>query len=611
MNTPARTPHVAIAAVSLAVLLSAMVVGSPATAAPDCDVPVPPPICGPSEPPPPPTSPTGTLATATRIPTGIKVTGTAKDPDAAGEVAVQLSVNGTYRGSVQTAAGAFTVTVPAVAGRADVCAVAVNRNKGANTDLGCKTLTVAVNPFGHVDAVSVVPAGIRVQGWAIDPDTTAPIPVQVYADQRAAGSGTASVARTDVGSAYPLYGANHGFDITVPAGLGKHTVCVYGINTGLGANTDLGCTTVPTDPPLDPTKVTAKGHFTYADDGPTGCVPTTDRARQGRALAPSARVCSASGRSSRRSPTDSAGDLSYPTPLTAPGTTYAMRVFATNDAAAVNPQTGIDLGGTYWTEPGDPGTPIQRRADTNGVALDFSYDFTDRDRGKYFNIAETIRRARAFADARRGDSDPIPRVTLQPSAISTFYNMPVKEIDLSGDMVYADKAIVHEYGHFLEDHVGAFFPLPSLHNGCTVNVVGFPADSPMLAWMEGFADWFAQAVPRNDPEAGLVGESGTPSVTRLEASSCSPTPTVPGNAVELYVAGSLWDLTDASSTSEPFDPLSGMETTIMQIMDGPLDRDVLGLAAPTISKFRSAWTAQGLPLATLDSVLVGNRIPAA
>ena len=240
MTTPLGLHLRMTTAVSLAALLSAMVVGSPATAAPDCDVPVPPPICGPSEPPPPPTSPTGTLATATRIPTGIKVTGTAKDPDAAGEVAVQLSVNGTYRGSVQTAAGAFTSTVPAVAGRADVCAVAVNRNKGANTDLGCKTLTVAVNPYGHVDAVSVGPAGIRVQGWAIDPDTTAPIPVQVYADQRAAGSGTASVARTDVGNAYPLYGANHGFDITVPW-QAHGRICVTASNVSLGASASLGC----------------------------------------------------------------------------------------------------------------------------------------------------------------------------------------------------------------------------------------------------------------------------------------------------------------------------------------------------------------------------------
>ncbi len=73
--------------------------------------------------------------------------------------------------------------------------------------------------------------------------------------------------------------------------------------------------------------------------------------------------------------------------------------------------------------------------------LDFGYDFIDRNRGKYFNIAETIQRARAFADARRGDNDPITRFTVQPAAISTFYNAPVTEIDLTADMAYVDRTL--------------------------------------------------------------------------------------------------------------------------------------------------------------------------
>jgi hypothetical protein len=141
---------------------------------------------------------------------------------------------------VQTVNGTYTTTLAAVAGRAEVCAVADNGNKGFNTDLGCKTLTVAVNPVGRVDAVTVTPAGIRVQGWAIDPDTTAPLGVQVYADGRAAGSGVASVNRADVAAAQQLYGAAHGYDITVswqPHG----KVCVTAGNVGLGGNVSLGC----------------------------------------------------------------------------------------------------------------------------------------------------------------------------------------------------------------------------------------------------------------------------------------------------------------------------------------------------------------------------------
>jgi len=185
---------------------------------------------------------------------------------------------------------------------------------------------------------------------------------------------------------------------------------------------------------------------------------------------------------------------------------------------------------------------------------------------------------------------------------------------VTGDMAYVDRTIIHEYGHFLEDMIGAFLPLPSLHDGCTVTVLGVAAHSPMSAWMEAFASWFAQAVHRSDPAAGLIGDSangmGTFTKEQLETPTC-PSSRIPGNAVELSVAGSLWDLTDPNTTTEPFDTLVGHETNIFQIMDGPLDNSVLGLATPTISKFRAAWIARGLPLAPLDKILVGNGIPAA
>ena len=56
------------------------------------------------------------------------------------------------------------------------------------------------------------------QGWAIDPDTTAPLTVHVYVDGVWAGQSTAGVARPDVGNAYPGFGSGHGFDVTLPGG---------------------------------------------------------------------------------------------------------------------------------------------------------------------------------------------------------------------------------------------------------------------------------------------------------------------------------------------------------------------------------------------------------
>ncbi|MGH9244852.1 MAG: hypothetical protein ACRD29_11145, partial [Acidimicrobiales bacterium] len=100
------------------------------------------------------------------------------------------------------------------------------------------------NPFGHLDLVRRVPGGLRVAGWAIDPDTAAPISVHVYAAGVAHGT-SANRSRPDVGARYPAYGPDHGFDLTVPIGLGGVRVCAYGINVGRGTHNPLiGCHTV-------------------------------------------------------------------------------------------------------------------------------------------------------------------------------------------------------------------------------------------------------------------------------------------------------------------------------------------------------------------------------
>lgn len=117
------------------------------------------------------------------------------------------------------------------------------------------------DPFGSLDAVSTAPGGITVSGWAIDPETTAPIQVHVYVDN----TGTALVAdqsRPDVGSAYPGFGDRHGYSATIAAAAGQRRVCAYAINTGAGDNVQLGCRTVVVPSP-DPF-----GSFDGAAGGP-------------------------------------------------------------------------------------------------------------------------------------------------------------------------------------------------------------------------------------------------------------------------------------------------------------------------------------------------------
>ena len=88
------------------------------------------------------------------------------------------------------------------------------------------------DPEGNLDSVGRGPGGIRVSGWALDPDTAAPIDVHVYVDGVGAGIVTANTYRPDVGAAYPGYGNFHGYDAVVAySAAGNHTVCTYGINT--------------------------------------------------------------------------------------------------------------------------------------------------------------------------------------------------------------------------------------------------------------------------------------------------------------------------------------------------------------------------------------------
>ena len=108
------------------------------------------------------------------------------------------------------------------------------------------------NPIGHLDGTTVGPGDgsttdstVQVVGWALDPDTTAPIYVDLYVDSHMVGRATANQSRPDVGKAFPDYGPLHGFSMPVAMTAGTHQLCAYGINTESGnANPSLGCQTV-------------------------------------------------------------------------------------------------------------------------------------------------------------------------------------------------------------------------------------------------------------------------------------------------------------------------------------------------------------------------------
>lgn len=192
--------------------------------------------------------PRGYFDSATRVSGGVRVQGWALDPNTSAAIEVHVYVDGQgssiglanrERQDVAAAYPGYGANhgFDAIVGPgASVCAYGINVGNGTNSLLGC--LNVPVVPFGSLDVLTAQDDGMRVQGWAIDPDTSAPIDVHVYVDNRIVAGVNASLDRADVARSFPGLGAQHGYDIVVPNG---SRVCTYGINQGAGNNSLLGC----------------------------------------------------------------------------------------------------------------------------------------------------------------------------------------------------------------------------------------------------------------------------------------------------------------------------------------------------------------------------------
>jgi hypothetical protein len=206
-------------------------------------------------------APVGALTGAMGGSGTIAVSGWAIDPDTIGPIGVHVYVDAT--GVATTASSpadgidpayaaygrdhGFSLSIPAARGSHQVCAYAINAGAGGNVQLGCRTVAVSDAmiseqgraPVGALEQVIAGATGITATGWAIDPDTSSPIPVHMYVD--AAGTAfTANVARSDLPSVWGSYGTAHGFEASQPASPGMRNVCAYAINTA-GPPTLLGC----------------------------------------------------------------------------------------------------------------------------------------------------------------------------------------------------------------------------------------------------------------------------------------------------------------------------------------------------------------------------------
>lgn len=88
------------------------------------------------------------------------------------------------------------------------------------------------------------PGGVVISGWTLDYQADNPLSAHVYVDNVFSKAIYADLSRPDIGNAFPEFGADHGFEDYVSVAPGTHTVCVYAINEGPGANALVGCKSV-------------------------------------------------------------------------------------------------------------------------------------------------------------------------------------------------------------------------------------------------------------------------------------------------------------------------------------------------------------------------------
>ena len=186
----------------------------------------------------------------------VTVNGWLIDPDTTSPITVAVTVDGRFHlatagnprndvASVHPSYGpnhGYSVEVPVLNGRHSICVSALNVGGGEDRLIGCKWITASnPQPQGNVESITTTATSVTVKGWARDPDTSNPIDVHVYVDN-GAKAGRADLPRPDLARYFSS--TNHGYEVTVPATPGPHTVCVYGINVPAGNNPSLGCRTV-------------------------------------------------------------------------------------------------------------------------------------------------------------------------------------------------------------------------------------------------------------------------------------------------------------------------------------------------------------------------------
>lgn len=224
-------------------------------------------------------SPFGVIESVTNAPEGVRVTGWVIDPDTSSAVELHAYVDGTFVGSRSANAArpdigarfpssgqnhGLDTVVPVSSGQHVLCLWALNTGTGGVSRIGdCQIVQLGGSPVGAFTGVTSSPEGMRLTGWAIDPDTAGPVEIHVYSNDVRRLVFAADATTQTVPAAWSPFGAAHGIDRSVALPEGSNRICLWAVNVGVGEVKPIGdCRTVNVDR-------SPFGEFDIVASGPT------------------------------------------------------------------------------------------------------------------------------------------------------------------------------------------------------------------------------------------------------------------------------------------------------------------------------------------------------
>lgn len=149
---------------------------------------------------------------------------------------IKFRDRGLNNGSTHT----YRVAAYDAAGKTSALSAPVTATVGSNQS---NPLSPALNseaPIGEFQLADMRNNEVIVAGWALDPDTNAPINVHIRIDGVLKKVGPALTNRPDIGAAYGQ-GNNHGFYFRVPTTNKVQQICAWAINNAGTPHKRLGC----------------------------------------------------------------------------------------------------------------------------------------------------------------------------------------------------------------------------------------------------------------------------------------------------------------------------------------------------------------------------------